>query len=320
MKKFLHRFLIITLVLVSFSSCVDDDDNGNVINGPTALDYLIDSPNHSIFLDALARTQLDQILDNSGSITIFAPTDQAFSVFLAANDYGNVGAIPEDLLRTLLLYHIQSESRTVDQYNSQYYKTQASVDASQMDAFVSLTNDVLRINNEASVTIPDNRVSNGIVHVVDTVLDLPNVITLLAANPTFSNLVTAFNQEGLSLILDDNTAASAPFTLFAPSNAAFTALIASNPNDNLNNFQDVLNQNNFNNKLRYHLLGNQRLRLDDFVDGETINPLGTGTFVINTTAGATILDGSGTRTNLIATNLTAFNGVIHQLDFVLRQN
>jgi len=320
MKNFLYPYLMIAFVLVSFSSCVDDDDNGNVINGPTALDYLIDSPNHSILLEALARTQLDQTLDNSGSLTIFAPTDQAFTVYLAANDYGSVNAIPEDILRTLLLYHVQSESRTVDQYNSQYYKTQASVDANQMDAFVSLTSGVLHINNEAAVTIPDNRVSNGIVHVVDQVLDLPSVVTLLAANPIFSNLVTALNQEGLSIILEDNTAAAAPFTLFAPSNAAFTALIASNPNDNLNNFEDVLNQNNLNDRLRYHLLGNQRLRQDDFINGETINPLGTGTFVINTDAGVTILDGNGTRTNLIATNLTAFNGVIHQLDFVLRQN
>ena len=81
-----------------------------------------------------------------------------------------------------------------------------------------------------------------------------------------------------------------------------------------------MNQNNLDDKLLYHILGTTRLRLEDFEDGATVNPLGTGTFVINTSAGFTILDGSGTTTNLVATNITAFNGVIHQLDFVLRQN
>ncbi|BAO54051.1 fasciclin domain-containing protein [Nonlabens marinus] len=320
MRSFIFKvFLLIGFISV-FTGCVDEDDNSNVINGPTALDFLVDSPNHSILIEALTRTQLEQNIDNSGSFTLFAPTDAAFNVFLQANGFGSVNAIPEDELRTLLLYHLQSEVRLVDQFNSQYYKTQASIDTSQMDAFVSLTSNALQINNRATVTLPDNRVSNGVVHVVDQVLELPSVVTLLAANPNFSNLVTALNQEGLSIVLADNADASAPFTVFAPSNAGFTALIVFDPNDNLNNFQDVLNQNNLDDKLLYHILGSQRLRLEDFESGVTINPLGTGNFAIDTTAGFTILDGSGTTTNLVATNITAFNGVIHQLDFVLRQN
>lgn len=320
MKSLLTQFFLIFSLLVLVTACADEDDNGNVINGPTALDFLIDSPNHNIFLDALISTQLDESIENSRSITLFAPTDQAFSVFLAANNYASIHSIPEELLRTLLLYHIQSETRMLDQFNSQYYKTQANVDGNQMDAFISFSNNILRINDAASVTTGDTRVSNGVVHVVDQVLELPSVITLIFADPNFSNLETALNREGLSISLDDNASASAPFTIFAPTNAAFTALIASDPNDNLNSFQDVLNQNNFDDKLLYHILGNQRLALDDFVDGQILNPLGTGTFRINTNAGITIHDGNGTITNLTATNITAFNGIIHQLDFVLRQN
>lgn len=314
--KFISVLFIFTIVI----SCEDDDDNMNVIDGPTALDFLMESPNHSIMVDALVSTQLDFTLDSARNLTIFAPTDQAFRSFLAANNFGNVNAVPDDLLRTLLLYHFQSDIRTIERFNSQYFKTQAQIDDTQMDVYIQNSNSVLTLNNEARVTIPDNTVSNGIVHVVDNVLDLPSVFTLIAANPNFSNLTTALNQEGLDITLDDLEDAAAPFTVFAPSDAAFTALIASDPNDNLNDFQDVLNQNNFDDKLLYHVLANQTLRQDAFVDGDIIDPLGTGTFTLSTNSGISIIDGSGTTTNLVATNLTSFNGVVHTLDFVLRQN
>lgn len=318
MKKVWNGLWIIGLLLIAIS-CVDDDDNSNIINGPTALDFLMESPVHQTMVQALIRTQLDFNLDQNGSTTIFAPTDQAFSVFLAANGFGSINAIPEDLLRTILLYHFQTDTRTTARFNSQYFKTLAQVDNNQMDVFVANTNNILTVNDEATVIDADNLVSNGIIHVVDDVLDLPSIITLLAANPSFSNFTTALNQEGLSISLSDNEDAFAPFTLFAPSNAAFTALIAEEPADDLNTIEDVLNQDNFDDQLRYHILGNTDIRQDDFMNGAVLNPLGSGTFTVSTISGISILDGSNTTVNLVTTNITAFNGVIHSLDFVLRQ-
>ncbi|PRP65949.1 hypothetical protein BST86_02030 [Nonlabens agnitus] len=318
MKKFLNSFLFLS-VLVLAVSCVDDDDNMNVINGPTALDFLEESPDHTSMVAALERTQLDFTLDQEGSLTIFAPNNQAFSTFLAANSYSSIEAVPEDLLRTILLYHVQSDIKTTGQFNSQYFKTLAQVGNAQIDVFVEVENNTLRINDESTVTDPDNRVSNGIVHIVDDVLDLPSIYTLISSNPNFSNLTTALDQEGLSIVLDNNDDASAPFTLFAPSDPAFAAFIASDPNDQFETIQDVLDQNNFDDKLLYHVLGSQALRQDAFENGATIDPLGTGTFTVNTTSGISIIDGSGNTINLVATNITAFNGVIHTLDFVLQQ-
>ncbi|SCY17434.1 Uncaracterized surface protein containing fasciclin (FAS1) repeats [Nonlabens sp. Hel1_33_55] len=318
MKRFLNKVLFLVLLVVSIS-CVDDDDNMNVINGPTALDFIMESPDHTLMVQALERSQLDFTLDQDGSLTVFAPNNQAFSTFLSANNFGSIDAIPEDLLRTLLLYHVQTEIKTVGQFNSQYFKTLAQIDNAQMDVFVELENSNLRINDEATVIDPDNTVSNGIVHIIDNVLDLPSVFTLISANPNFSNLTTALTQEGLSITLDDNTDASAPFTLFAPSNPAFASFIAADPNDEFENVQDVLDQNNLDDQLLYHVLGNQALRQDAFVDGSTINPLGNGTFTVGTMSGISILDGSGMTVNLVATNITAFNGVIHTLDFILQQ-
>ena len=48
-----------------------------------------------------------------------------------------------------------------------------------------------------------------------------------------------------------------------------------------------------------------------------VTPLAGGTFTVNTTSGATITDGNGRVTNIIATDVQASNGVIHAVDRVL---
>ncbi len=318
--KNLKSILRLALIAIIITSCVDDDDNGNRLNGPTALDFLIASPDHTAFVEALELTQLDFTLSQDNSLTIFAPTDPAFNRFLAANNFSSVGAIPIDQLRQLLQYHMQAGLRTVDQINSQYYKTQAQTNSFQMDAFVLNNNDAITINKVATVTNGDNRLSNAVVHVVDEVLPLPSINDLVEANPSFDNLSAALGQEGLDLILGDTDNSSAPFTVFAPDNNAFDNLIALDPNDNLNNLQDVLNINNLDNLLLYHVLGISRLRQVDFEDATTLNPIGMGTFVINTTSGVSITDGSNTTVRLTSTDVTALNGVIHTVDLVLRNN
>jgi uncharacterized surface protein with fasciclin (FAS1) repeats len=299
------------------ASCVDEDDNNNIINGPNALDFVNERESLSLFGEALLATNLDETIAVSNNLTIFAPNNTAFTQFLAANNFASLSDVPEDMLRTIILYHIQNEVKSTEQFRSQYFKTLADVDGSQMDVFVNAATTVT-VNGEAQVIVPDNTVSNGIVHIVDDVLDLPSVVTLLAANPDFSLLVSALEQQGLSITLDEIDDAAAPFTIFAPSDPAINAFIAADDTDAIEDFQDFSNQDDLDDQLLYHVLANQRLRLEDFVDGAVIEPLGEGTFMINTSSGFTILDGAGKTTNIITTNVTAFNGIIHSLDFFLQ--
>ena len=69
--------------------------------------------------------------------------------------------------------------------------------------------------------------------------------------------------------------------------------------------------------LLYHVLGNDDLRLEEFEDGQTVDPLGAGTFLLNTNAGFTITDGAERLTNIVTTNVTAANGIIHAVDNIL---
>jgi uncharacterized surface protein with fasciclin (FAS1) repeats len=79
---------------------------------------------------------------------------------------------------------------------------------------------------KATVTQADIQASNGVVHVIDTVLKFPDQnLTELATVEGLSELVNKVNEAGLESTLSGG----GPFTVFAPSNAAFAALSAELP-------------------------------------------------------------------------------------------
>ena len=74
--------------------------------------------------------------------------------------------------------------------------------------------------NQASVTSADVAASNGVIHVIDKVLVPPgvlNVVQMAQSNPMFSVLVEAVVAADLAGALSG----TGPFTVFAPTNAAF---------------------------------------------------------------------------------------------------
>ncbi len=91
-----------------------------------------------------------------------------------------------------------------------------------------------------------------------------------------------------------------------------------NPMDGLTTLQDILDLTNLTDILLYHLVGNDRIRSGDISNGVVINPLTAGTFSIDTTSGILITDAQMTEANIIATNVTAVNGVIHTIDIIIR--
>jgi uncharacterized surface protein with fasciclin (FAS1) repeats len=62
--------------------------------------------NLTLFTECLQLTELDKILDVSGSWTVFAPTDEAMKQFLAKNRYASISDIPLDELERITEFHI----------------------------------------------------------------------------------------------------------------------------------------------------------------------------------------------------------------------
>ncbi|MDP5101182.1 MAG: fasciclin domain-containing protein, partial [Nonlabens sp.] len=212
--------------------------------------------------------------------------------------------------RNTLLNHVVSGNLQSTALTNGYVKTSATNgDGDALDLYVDIRSGVL-LNGVATVTAPNNIVSNGVIHVVDEVIALPTVVTLAVANPDFSNLVTAVGQEGLVPTLNS----AGPFTVFAPLNSSFDALIAELPS--LNNINDVLALTNLTDVLTYHVLPSA-VRAEDITNGITPSTVQGGTFTINTTGGVNITDGQARVTPVLVTNVTATNGVVHAIGRVL---
>ena len=161
-------------------------------------------------------------LSGTGTFTVFAPTNAAFAGLLSAIGQTSLDDIPESVLKSVLQYHVVSSAAVLSTQ-----LTNGDVTTVGGEKITVNINSGVKLNTTVNVVTADVRATNGVVHVVDAVLVpptmLPVVGTIVAPayfNKNFSTLVAAVVQAGLlpTLLSPTNQ-----LTLFAPTNAAFTA-------------------------------------------------------------------------------------------------
>lgn len=136
-----------------------------------------------------------------------------------------------------------------------------------------------------------------------------NIVQIASSNPEFSTLVKAVTAGGLVSTLEG----SGPYTVFAPTNAAFAKLPAST----LTSLLDPANKSQLDSILTYHVVPGA-VTAADITPGQPIKTVNGATFTVNSTNGKlTVTDGAGNTCNIIKTDITASNGVIHVIDCVL---
>ena len=315
LKKITAAVLIL-LTATFITSCDDDDDNA-VASENTAYDFLENNPNYSSLKAAVDVAGLRSTLEGNGTFTIFAPDNDAFNAFFANSaDFNQLSDVPVTTLQSLLLYHVLGTEVRSNALANGYVKTAANDGSNNsLDAYVSADN--TSVNGIALDTSAlDIEVDNGVIHALQGVLELPTVATLASVNPTFSNLTTALSQENLVSAISANGS----FTVFAPTNDAFTALIDADPNDGLNDINDVLALQNLSDILQFHVVSGQSVRADALMDDMDVNPLQSGdqTFTIDLDGSipAITIDGNSVA-EIAITDVTATNGVVHAITGVL---
>ena len=301
--------MLLALFVVATVSC-DDDDDSPVTNpgNQTTFEIISNSADHTVLEQALRDTGLDQVL-NSGTFTVFAPTDNAFSNVDLSN------ATPEEI-KNILLNHVVNGNVPSSNLSTGYIQTNAvetySGDENNINLYVNVANGVV-LNGVSTVSNADLTGTNGTVHVVDAVIALPTVATIAAADTNFSTLLAALTQEDFIDLLSGSIA-PAPFTVFAPTNNAFGSFLAGY--DSLDTADDLLALDTLDEILTYHVL-NGAVRSGDINDGDMPNTLQGGVITINTTGGLSITDELERNVNIIATDVTTANGVIHVLNNVI---
>src|SRR6476620_1740142 len=179
------------------------------------------SPMHKFLYAAVVKAGLASTLSGPGTFTVFAPTDDAFR----AAGFASVKAVqdaPADVLQGILLYHALGSkvvSSAVQGLSAAPVTTLAG-----KDFYVSGSNGYVWVNN-ATVITKDVMANNGVIHVIDKVLMAPskNLVELAQSVPELSTLVAAVVQLGQPTI--GLLATGGPFTVMAPTNDAFAALL-----------------------------------------------------------------------------------------------
>jgi uncharacterized surface protein with fasciclin (FAS1) repeats len=172
----------------------------------------------------------------------------------------------------------------------------------------------VKINGISTVTKTDINATNGVIHKVDKVIGLPTVVTHAIANPNFSTLVSALTRSDMpnfAGILSGTT--SAPFTVFAPTNAAFASLLTELSLPNLAAIPTATLEN----ALKYHVVTGANVASTDIMNNMNVTTFQGGTFTITTTGGVKITDANSRIANVVATDVQCSNGIIHVLDKVI---
>ena len=188
------------------------------VESNTVVDIIFDSPNHLLLAGAVVASGLAETLSGDGPFTVFAPTDSAFALL----PEGLVETLLEDpsgQLTTILMHHVYGGSAlSTDLSDGMMVTTLAGTELE-----VEIDTNGVYIGG-AMVVIADLTADNGVVHVIDAVLvpveDTTTVVDIIVGSPNHTTLAAAVGAAGLVETLSGD----GPFTVFAPTDAAFALL------------------------------------------------------------------------------------------------
>jgi len=315
--------LIALLALIAFVSisCSNDDNDDDPQQPQTIVAIAKTNPNLSSLVAALEKADLATTLNSSGTFTVFAPTNTAFTAFLQANGYANLNAVPVPALKEILLNHVLSTKVKSSEIATGYVKTLAKGSASTSNTIsmylekgTGVDINGGKTNGGAVVTTADIEASNGVIHIIDGVIGLPTIVNHAVANKNFATLVAALTynaSSGFAATLSGT--ANSPFTVFAPTNTAFTSFLTETGFSGL----PAIPASVLETTLKYHVVTGANVQSSALTNGQVVNTFASQNFTVNLTGGAKITDASNRISNIIATDVQCSNGIIHVIDKVL---
>jgi transforming growth factor-beta-induced protein len=299
-------FLALSMVL---AACASATPVATEAPEPTAMPEPTEMPEQDIvdiavadgrfgtLVAAVQAAGLVDALKGEGPLTVFAPTDDAFS----ALPEGTVEALLVDIptLTDILLYHVVAG------------KVMAAdvIELSQAQTLQGQFIDILvdggkvMIDN-AEVIITDIEASNGIIHVIDAVI-LPesrDIVDIAVEDGRFETLVAAVGAAGLV----DALKGEGPLTVFAPTDNAFAALPEGTVEALLGDIPTLTDI------LLYHVVAGKVMASNvvELSQAQTLQ----GQFVdIMLDMGNVMIDNA----QVLITDIEASNGVIHVIDAVI---
>ncbi len=314
MKRQFLKYVLAASAALTLAACSSSDDPAPAPTpAPTKniVELAQGTPDLSILVEAVVAAGLVPTLSGTSTFTVFAPTNAAFAAALAELGLTKAELLApanKALLTQILTYHVVSGKVLKAQVPVGTPITTVQGESFTVDSTLAITD---QRGRKANITATDIEATNGVVHVIDKVI-LPtnkNLVQVAQGNTDFSVLVEAVVAAGLTTTLSG----TGPFTVFAPTNAAFAAALTELGLTKAQLF-DAANKPLLTKILTYHVVAGKVPKAQVPV-GTPITTLQTETFTVDSTL--TITDQRGRKAKIVATDIAATNGVVHVIDKVI---
>jgi uncharacterized surface protein with fasciclin (FAS1) repeats len=314
LSKIFRTSAIVVLATAFSSSFLACKDKDPVVVVPTIADVVIADASFSLLKNALTKADLVSTFQGTGTFTVFAPTDDAFKAVGVTQAF--IDANTKETLAAVLKYHVlgakvaAADIATAD--NTEVTTLNGKAFVTKNAAGVSI--------NGAKVSKADVAASNGVIHVIDRLILPPStdIVAYLQGNANYSLLVAAVVQTDLVATLK----AAGPYTVFAPTNAAVSALGAAYSTADAIKALNATQTAALKSILLYHVVG-ARAFSQNLKAGAVPTALTGKSVTVDLTSGVKINGlATGNVVNVITSPVTSFNivttnGVIHSIDKVL---
>lgn len=324
------------------------------VASPTLVDVLNGAPNYTILRAAIQKTNLTALLTATTQFTLIAPTDNAFgqlpAPFNRVDSIQNLRTTRPQFtaLQNIILNHIISGKYRAADLPAGGVSTQRSPSSparreNQLYFVRPGGSGAVLVNGTVPLTQPDLEATNGYVHGVDQVLGgvtsagvatytaTQTIAAIASANTSFSILVQALQRQAAAaanatppttsllatLATDANQSNGrvANFTVFAPTNTAFQAFLASQGVTSLNQLSDAA----VDALLRRHIVAT-RVFPAELSASQALTPLAAGTTLTIGGSGSAFTvrsSATGTPANIVGNSVFATNGYVYVIDQVL---
>lgn len=273
---------------------------GALAQDRTIVETAVDAGSFETLATALGEAGLVDALNGEGPFTVFAPSDDAFA---ALGDKAIANLLKDenrDLLKAVLTYHVVPGRLT----SAELARARTLTTLSGQRLEVSFSTELMV--DQASIVQGNIEASNGVIHVIDSVL-MPETRPIPAVAKEagqFGTLLAAAKAAGLVETLSDE----GPFTVFAPTDDAFAAL----GSETIESLLKPENREKLASILTYHVIPG-RVYASDVIGGVEAATVQGESVEVGLKKGGLSVNGS----NVIAADIEAFNGVIHVIDGVL---
>lgn len=314
------HFLYLLLIVLTFSSC--ETEEGVNAKKETLYELVSQRDDWSSLANALQITGLDETLSSDEEYTLFAPSNAAFSAFLAENNLNSINEVPVDYLRQLLLNHvIQGKIKKESFPSSGYLQSLATGFAStsnHLSLYFRKTDDLISINGASTFDGTNVIASNGVIYNFNSVLKLPTIVDHIVANPNLESLFNALDtNDQYDFIEELSSITNGPYTLFAPTDSAFPSLLTELNQPSL----DVIDPAIVAQVLKYHVAITSNTLSGNLNHGDVINTFQGNALTIQLTpANFRLVDYNNRLSNFTTRDIQCYNGIIHMVDRVLLPN